>query len=1197
MKKYKFVFHRTGEEITVLYISESEWRFKGSFNNEMKEKVESFFTAQEKSFEVFANGNSLGGVSKSKSVNKTDFDEAGKLISNRYEEQSDAFSHVLSTDSLSHERKNISTNEIKDQTKEFTNIEKNKNDLHGLLYDDDFYKAIESHQTLSQFNGIYIGRSFIKTEPVLIETIREETNKIVIEGKVVSFKILEFRTGRKMLKMDVADDTSGIVVQHFFDDSDSAQYIEEELKKGEVVRVRGDVRHDRYSGDLVLSANGMVRVPVTPIEHIDNHPTPRVELHLHTKMSNDALIDVEKLIKTIKSWNHPAIAITDHGVVQSFPVVQSYAAEHGVKVIYGMEGYLIDEIPKDIEFDQQKYSHIIILAKNMTGLRNLYRLVSLSHVCYFKKRPLIPRSILEENREGLILGSACVAGELFKAILDCKNEEKIEEIARFYDYLEVQPISDNKFLIQDNRYSFIQNEDDLRNLNKYIVKLGDKLGIPVCATCDSHYLFEEDKIYRDILLSKWAKDEPEEMPDLHLRTTNEMLDEFSYLGKDKAEEIVITNTRKINEQTDELMPLPSDGKLYAPKIAGSDEKLKEMCYKKAYHIYGNPLPELVATRLKNELEAIIGNGFGVLYYIAHKLVKKSLDDGYLVGSRGSVGSSFVATMADITEVNPLPPHYVCPKCRYNEFITDGSVGGGFDLPDKNCPNCGGSMHKDGHNIPFAVFMGFKGDKVPDIDLNFSGEYQPTAHKYTEELFGKDNVFRAGTISGIQERTAFGYVKKYAELHRLPCNDIFASSLADGITKVKNTTGQHPGGIMVCPRDMDILAFTPVQYPANKKDSGIITTHFDYHSIEGRMVKLDILGHDDPTVIRMLEDLTGVSPHSIPFDDEVTLSLFSSTKALGLKPEELNGDVVGTLGIPEYGTQFVRQMLADTLPKNFSELVRISGFSHGTDVWLNNAKDLITAGDVKLEDAISTRDDIMNYLIRYGVDSQIAFNVMENVRKGKGLEKKNNLGQAISNNEEELTAKKIPEWFLESCKKISYLFPRAHAVAYVMMAFRIAWFKINHPLAFYASYFTVRSKGAFDGQSILPGYETQRRMWNHIMAKGHQATAVEKELATTIEVAMEMSLRGFRFKPIDLERSHATHFLIEDDMLLPPLASVPGLGETAAEEIVAARSKSGFTSKEDLRKRGKVSQATVDILVELGALDGIPDEEQIGLFGF
>ena len=747
----------------------------------------------------------------------------------------------------------------------------------------------------------------------------------------------------------------------------------------------------------------------------------------------------------------------------------------------------------------------------------------------------------------------------------------------------------------------------MQELNKKVIEIGEKAGIPVCATSDAHYLFAEYARDRDILLSNWEKPgKIESHPPVYLRTTEEMLEEFSYLPKEKAEEIVITNTRRVAEQCEVIEPLAEEWKSYNPKIAGADDKLKAMCYEKAVELYGEPLPEIIRDRLDLELTPIINHGYGVLYYIAHKLVKHSNDRGYLVGSRGSVGSSFVATLAGITEVNPLPPHYVCPHCHWNQFFTDGSVGGGFDLADKKCPNCGTELNKDGHNIPFAVFLGFDGDKVPDIDLNFSsGDDQAVAHKYTEELFGRDNVFRAGTIAGIQDKTAFGFVKRYAENRGLTFNDIFIEKLSAGVAGVKRTTGQHPAGIMVCPRDMDIHNFTPLQYAANKrwlkdetgeKIPGTITTHFDYHSISGRMLKLDILGHDDPKVIRMLQDITGIDPLHIPFNDEKTLSLFSSPDALGITSEQLKaavgdkGITVGAIGLPEFGTPFVRGMLEDTRPKNFSELVRISGFSHGTNVWLNNARDLITSGKVKLEEAISTRDDIMNYLIEHHVKPLTAFKVMENVRKGKGLEKGN------SNNRKELEDARVPQWFIDSCLKISYLFPRAHAVAYVMMAFRIAWFKVYEPLAYYAAYFTIRAEGAFNAAVILRGLASQSAELARINSLPHP-TAVEKGSATVIEAAAEMYLRGLKFLPIDLNKSSASEFLMEDGALRPPFNCIPALGNTVAKEIVEARREHPFTSKEDLKKRGKVSQSIIDTMDEMGILHGMPEEEQINLFSF
>ena len=973
------------------------------------------------------------------------------------------------------------------------------------------------------------------------------------------------------------------------------------------VKVRGNVQLDKFTGGLVLNISQMEQGKEKEINHEDMAEIPRVELHLHTKMSLDGLIDNEEIIRTAAKWKHPAVAITDHGVIQAFPQIQTLAAKYGQKVIYGMEGYLIDEVPEDIDSDRQQYSHIILLAKNITGLRNLYRLVTLSHLKYYRKRPLLPRPLLEEFRDGLMYGSACVMGEFFRAVLNGDSDEELIRLAKFYDYLEVQPLGNNEFLLYEDKYAAVTTKKDLQELNKKVIEIGEKAGIPVCATSDAHYLFAEYARDRDILLSNWEKPgKIESHPPVYLRTTEEMLEEFSYLPKEKAEEIVITNTRRVAEQCEVIEPLAEEWKSYNPKIAGADDKLKAMCYEKAVELYGEPLPEIVQDRLDLELTPIINHGYGVLYYIAHKLVKHSNDRGYLVGSRGSVGSSFVATLAGITEVNPLPPHYVCPHCHWNQFFTDGSVGGGFDLADKKCPNCGTELNKDGHNIPFAVFLGFDGDKVPDIDLNFSsGDDQAVAHKYTEELFGRDNVCRAGTIAGIQDKTAFGFVKRYAENRGLTFNDIFIEKLSAGVAGVKRTTGQHPAGIMVCPRDMDIHNFTPLQYAANKrwlkdetgeKIPGTITTHFDYHSISGRMLKLDILGHDDPKVIRMLQDITGIDPLHIPFNDEKTLSLFSSSDALGITSEQLKaavgdkGITVGAIGLPEFGTPFVRGMLEDTRPKNFSELVRISGFSHGTNVWLNNARDLITSGKVKLEEAISTRDDIMNYLIEHHVKPLTAFKVMENVRKGNGLEKGN------SNNRKELEDARVPQWFIDSCLKISYLFPRAHAVAYVMMAFRIAWFKVYEPLAYYAAYFTIRAEGAFNAAVILRGLASQSAELARINSLPHP-TAVEKGSATVIEAAAEMYLRGLKFLPIDLNKSSASEFLMEDGALRPPFNCIPALGNTVAKEIVEARREHSFTSKEDLKKRGKVSQSIIDTMDEMGILHGMPEEEQINLFSF
>lgn len=1079
-------------------------------------------------------------------------------------------------------------------------------DLTSVLPKSAFAKSAKASSKNSAADGIYLGKKHITGESVDIKDITKETDGVILTGTVIQCEVRELRSKKKLFIMSLADETNGIPCKKFFERPEEAEAVES-LKPGTVVRARGNVRLDKYSGGLVLELSQLEKSEAVKIDHEDDYPTPRVELHLHTKMSLDGLIDNEEIIKTAKKWNHPAVAITDHGVIQAFPKIQDLAEKYKQKVIYGMEGYMIEKIPEDADADRQQYNHIIILSKNITGLRNLYRMVTLSHLKYYRKRPLIPKPILEEYHEGLIYGSACVMGEFFRAVLAEKSDEELIELAKFYDYLEVQPLGNNEFLINEDKYPKVNSKKDLQDLNRKVIEIGRKAGRPVCATSDAHYMFAEDQRNRDILLSNWEKPgKIESHPPVFIRTTQEMLDEFDYLPPETAKEIVVDNTRKIAEQCEVLRPLAEEWKSYNPKISGADKKLVDMCYENAKAIYGDPLPEEVQERLTLELTPIIKHGYGVLYYIAHKLVKHSNDRGYLVGSRGSVGSSFVATMSGITEVNPLPPHYVCPECHWTQFFTDGSVGGGFDLPDKKCPRCGADLKKNGHNIPFAVFLGFDGDKVPDIDLNFSsGDDQGVAHKYTEELFGRDNVFRAGTIAGIQDKTAYGFVKKYAENRGLTFNDIFIEKLSAGVAGVKRTTGQHPAGIMVCPRDMDIHNFTPLQYAANKKYlkdeegnriPGTITTHFDYHSISGRMLKLDILGHDDPKVIRMLQDITGIDPMSIPFDDPKTLSLFQSTEALGITPKQLadtignKGVTVGALGLPEYGTPFVRGMLEDTRPKNFSELVRISGFSHGTDVWLNNAQDLIKNGTVKLEEAISTRDDIMNYLIVHGVKPLTAFKVMENVRKGKGLEKNG------SNNRAELDAAHVPMWFIESCQKIGYLFPRAHAVAYVMMAFRIAWFKVYQPLAYYAAYFTIRAEGSFNAPVILKGLAAQKAELARIAALEHP-TAVEKGNATVIEVAAEMYLRGMEFMPISLEHSDASAFKIVDGRLLPPFNCIPALGDAVAKEIVRARDEHVFTSKEDLKKRGKVSQSIVDTMESMGILKGLPEEEQISLFSF
>lgn len=1037
----------------------------------------------------------------------------------------------------------------------------------------------------------------IEGEPVTIMSIVEDTPNVVFEGTIVGLERRDLKTGKSIVTGSIVDKTNSMRFKKFFTSIEEGSDFEGKLKKTHLLRMQGSVEYDeRFEKDYVMNLRSVQELSEEENLREDHAEVKRVELHLHTKMSDkDALVELKDLFKTAKRWGHPAVAITDHGVVQTFPTAQILSKETGVKCIYGVEGYLIPD-KEMLKADRQHFKryHIIILAKNQVGLRNLYKLISISHIDYFKGRPCLPREVIEEHREGLIIGSACEAGELMQAIVHNRPEEEILQIASFYDYLEIQPHTNNLFLTRPSKKyptPLVPDEETLKEFNKVIVDLGDKLNKMVVATCDVHYLNPEDKIYREIMLTASGFTDAHEQPDLHLRTTEEMLASFDYLSPEKAYEVVVTNTNKVNDMCDVLQPVPAG--TYSPKIEGADQALTDMCYRNAEAIYGSPLPEPVKDRLDYELKCIIDNGYGVLYYIAHKLVKNSLDNGYLVGSRGSVGSSFAATMAEITEVNPLPPHYIChnPECKHSEFFLNGEYAGGFDLPRKNCPKCGQPLGCDGHEIPFAIFLGFNGDKVPDIDLNFSGDYQGKAHKYTEELFGRDNVFKAGTIGTLADKTAFGYVRKYAEINGIQARSGYYEMLAKGFTGVKNTTGQHPGGIIVCPRDMDVHYFTPIQHPANKKESGVYTTHFDYHSIHDCMTKLDILGHDDPTIIRMLEDLTGIDAKTIPFDDPATLSLFSSTEGIGLTPEQLQGDKVASLAVPECGTKFVRGMLEDSKPQHFSDLVRISGFSHGTNVWLDNAQTLITEGICKLNEAISTRDDIMNYLMHKGIKPKTCFSVMENVRKGKGIDAKGK----DTHYEEELRKGNIPEWFIESCKKISYLFPRAHAVAYVMMAFRIAWFKINHPLAFYAAYFSIRAK-AFDIKIMTGDLTTQLTEFRRIKALDKAASPVEQNLMKELEVSMEMYQRGYRFSTVDLMQSDAKRFKIVDGKLLPPFIMVDALGEKVAEAIVEEREKKPFISLKDLQRRCKVSQSILETIKDIGGAGDLPDDEQMSLFG-
>lgn len=1020
----------------------------------------------------------------------------------------------------------------------------------------------------------------ISDEPIEITSIDGEMKNITLRGRIFNINTREFNTGTILLTFDLADESDGISCKVFLKTKDEFTEVNSALQKADIVKIKGAIRFDSYLNDYVMMPNNIAMSELPKRE--DRAIEKRVELHAHTHMSNmDAVVSATDLINTAVRWGWPAIAITDHGVVQAFPEAMKAAKGKDIKIIYGIEGYLTGD-----DYQQRRANHIIMLAKNSIGLHNIYRMVSLSHLKYlYKSRPRLPKKIISELREGVIIGSACEAGELIRAIVAGADDDKLLEIASFYDYLEIQPIGNNAFLLRDNdNFPNIQTEQDLININLKVAELAEKLGKMLIATCDVHFLNAKDSIYRAILMKGKGFADAEKQPPLYLRTTEEMLKEFSYLGEEKAYEAVVTNPRKIADMVEVFKPIPDE--LYSPMIPGADEQIHDMSYARARELYGENLPKVVQDRLELELNSIIGHGFAVLYLIAHKLVKKSLDDGYLVGSRGSVGSSFVATMTNITEVNPLPPHWRCPYCKHSEFVEDGTYGCGFDMPDKICPHCGTKMIKDGHDIPFAVFMGFDGDKVPDIDLNFSGDYQPVAHKYTEELFGKDNVFRAGTIATVADKTAYGYVKKFFDEKGIKKRDAYINSLVNGCTGVKRTTGQHPGGIMVIPRNMDVHHFTPIQHPADDNDTNTITTHFDYHSISSRLVKLDILGHDDPTVIKMLENVTHRDPRSIPFDDPATMSIFSSTEALGVTPEEL-GATSGTFGIPEFRTPFTRQMLDDTKPKKFSDLVRISGFSHGTNVWLDNAQDLITNGTCTVSDAISCRDDIMMHLIHSGLDPLFSFKTMEKVRKGKGL------------SEDDIKVMKdggIPQWYIDSCLKIKYLFPRAHATAYVMMAYRIAFCKVHYPLAFYAAYFSIRA-AEFDANIISRGKQAVRDKLDEIIAmeKQKKLSVKDKSFQVILELAWEMYLRGFFVEKVDLYKSSASKFILHEKSLLPPFTALTGISTTAANNIVQARKDGEFTSIDDLKKRASLTTTIIESLREHGCLNGLQENDQIALF--
>ncbi len=1066
---------------------------------------------------------------------------------------------------------------------------------------------------------IFYGKSFAG-DFFAINELSDGLRDVVIKGMITSIETKEIKNERIIVMFNITDFTDTIGVKIFSNKEEFSEF-KDELKVNKFVSLMGSCSIDKFDNELTISyVQGMKKIKDFRVIREDNSEIKRVELHAHTQMSDmDAVTNTTAYVKRAFEWGHPAVAITDHGVVQSFPEAshalngKAFANDpekaegfKKFKIIYGCEGYLVDDDDlvddngnplmsiEDYEEEvrKRKYFHIILLCRNDLGRSNLYKLVSESHIKYFRRRPKIPKSVLKKNREGILIGSACEAGELFRAILGKKTDDEINRIAELYDYYEIQPTGNNYFMVRDNqRFPEITSDRDLQMLNKQVVDLAEKHHKLCVATCDVHFLNPEDEIYRRIIMAGKGFADADMQPPLYFRTTEEMLAEFRYLGEEKANEIVVTNTNKIADMIEKIAPVRPDK--CPPVIENSDQDLRDMCYKKASTMYGENLPEIVKTRLDKELNSIISNGYSVMYIIAQKLVKKSNDDGYLVGSRGSVGSSFVATMSSITEVNPLPPHYYCDSCFYSDFDSDiikdalDRQLSGFDLPDMNCPVCGKRLKRDGQNIPFETFLGFNGDKEPDIDLNFSGEYQAKAHAYTEVIFGTGHTFKAGTIGTLADKTAFGFIKNYYAERGIEKRNAEIDRIVQGCVGVRRTTGQHPGGIVVLPHGEEIYTFTPVQRPANDMTSDITTTHFDYHSIDHNLLKLDILGHDDPTMIRFLEDLTGEDAKLWPMDDKKVLKLFLSCEPLGITKEQIGGCELGSLGLPELGTNFVMNMLKETKPQSFSDMIRISGLSHGTDVWTGNAQELVKEGKCTLSTAICTRDDIMTFLIHKGIEAGKAFKIMESVRKGRGL---------TDDMEETMVANNIPDWYIWSCKKIKYMFPKAHACAYVMMAFRIAYCKVYHPLEYYCAYFSIRADD-FDYERMALGAEALQKNIEEIEIKVKNKTATPKEnsLLDDMFIVREMYARGFEFTPIDIYRAGSSRFKIIDGKLMPSLDSIDGMGGKAAEAVVAEAAKNPFVSRNEFKNRCKVPGTVVETMNRLGLLNNLPEDEQLSLF--
>ncbi len=1049
--------------------------------------------------------------------------------------------------------------------------------------------------------------TLVKGKPKPIKECLPEDGEVVVWGDVFSLETRESKDGRySIINFNITDYTSSYPVK-VFGEKKKCEDLVENLKDGKTVLVRGSINMDTYMHTYLINARAVTEIE--KIEKQDNAPEKRVELHLHTNMSAmDGMTSAKELVSRAIAWGHKAIAITDHGVVQAFPEACNTAAKAGIKIIYGMEGYLVDddafyddygfgvddEIPAEYieKVRAEKTYHIIIIAKNTQGLKNLYKLITDSNLKFFKRRPRIPRHRLMQFREGLIIGSACEAGELYRALVDQKSDEDILRIASFYDYLEIQPNGNNAFMLrsQDERYERFKTVEDLENVDRQIIHIADKLGKMVVATCDVHFIDPGNAVFREILMTSMGFSDASQQAPLYFRTTEEMLAEFAYLGEETAKEVVITNPNKIADLCESGMtPFPRG--TFPPSLEGADEDLTRICWERTKKDYGDPVPENVAKRLEKELKSIISNGFGVLYMIAQKLVQNSEEHGYYVGSRGSVGSSFVAHAAGISEVNPLPPHYICKKCKHSEFFMDGSVGSGYDLPPKDCPNCGIPMHRDGHDIPFETFLGFKGDKQPDIDLNFSGEYQFYAHRYTEELFGIDHTFKAGTIGTIADKTAYGFVKKWLEVKGITVNRAEEDRLTKGCTGVKRTTGQHPGGMVVVPASNDAEDFTPIQHPADDVSGGLRTTHFDFHSLHDTILKLDNLGHDVPTLYRHLEDSTGINVFDVDICDPKLYELLTSPEPLGVTVEEI-GCETGTLSLPELGTPFVRGMLMEAKPKNFSDMLQISGLSHGTDVWLGNAQELIKNGTCTISEVIGTRDNIMVYLMHKGLEPDMAFKIMEIVRKG-------NATKLLT--EAHIKAMKehnVPDWYIDSCMKIKYMFPKAHAAAYVSAAMRLAWYKVYKPTEYYATYMTVRGED-LDTVAIMEGRGAVKQLMNSILNKGHEATAKEENMYVAMQVVNEMMARGVEFLPIDLYKSHATVYKLEDGKIRLPFMSMAGTGESAAVALMKARDdgEGEYMSRDDLQQRAGISKSVMETLDACGALEGLPQSTQMSFFGF